>query len=101
MLLGGLMGRCAGGLLYRHGHEYDFAHPGIYSVAGCAAMLCGFKQMTATVVIICIQCVNNVKVAPVVMLSVSVAMWVNKCVNNFRHDERQIQSKKLPFLEPE
>jgi chloride channel 7 len=101
MLLGGLMGRCAGGLLYRHGHEYDFAHPGIYSVAGCAAMLCGFKQMTATVVIICIQCVNNVKVAPVVMLSVSVAMWVNKCVNNFGHDERQIQSKKLPFLEPE
>eukprot|EP00929_Paragymnodinium_shiwhaense_P090789 TRINITY_DN50898_c0_g1_i1.p1 TRINITY_DN50898_c0_g1~~TRINITY_DN50898_c0_g1_i1.p1 ORF type:complete len:737 (-),score=117.17 TRINITY_DN50898_c0_g1_i1:678-2888(-) len=98
MLLGGLMGRFAGSLLAEYMEE-DYAHPGIYAVIGCAAMLCGFKQMTAAVVVICVQCVNNVEVAPVCMLAVSVALAVNRLLNSRGHDEMQIATKRLPFLE--
>eukprot|EP00418_Pyrodinium_bahamense_P085472 CAMPEP_0179054326 /NCGR_PEP_ID=MMETSP0796-20121207/22727_1 /TAXON_ID=73915 /ORGANISM="Pyrodinium bahamense, Strain pbaha01" /LENGTH=611 /DNA_ID=CAMNT_0020750943 /DNA_START=262 /DNA_END=2097 /DNA_ORIENTATION=- len=101
MLLGGLLGRCAGSLLDQYSGIEGLANPGIYSLVGCAAMLCGFKQMTAAVVLICIQCVNNVHVSPVVMLSVSVAMAVNRLINKKGHDEQQIEGRKLPFLAPE
>merc|ERR1719195_45572 len=97
MLLGGLLGRCAGCLLWHHG--IAAAHPGIYSVIGCAAMHCGFKQMTAAVVMICVQTVNNVNVAIPVMVSVSVALAVNHGMNRMGHDDQQIANRRLPFLE--
>merc|ERR1712048_1546327 len=97
-----MFGRCAGCFIANQApEELQTAHPGIYSVGGCAAMLCGFKRMTATVVLICVQCVNNLDVAPVVMLSVSISMAVNRVVNTHGHDEQQIRNKKLPFLEAE
>eukprot|EP00928_Gymnodinium_smaydae_P029450 TRINITY_DN22179_c0_g8_i2.p1 TRINITY_DN22179_c0_g8~~TRINITY_DN22179_c0_g8_i2.p1 ORF type:complete len:705 (+),score=118.46 TRINITY_DN22179_c0_g8_i2:280-2394(+) len=102
MLMGALFGRSVGCFIaLKAPAEFQTAHPSIYSVVGCAAMLCGFKQMTATVVIICIQCVQNLDVAPIVMLSVSVSMAVNRIINEHGHDEMQIKSKKLPFLDAE
>merc|ERR1719203_735976 len=64
-------------------------------------MLCVFKQMTLAVVLIVVECVNDLNIAPVVMLSVSVAMMVNWSINKRGHDEEQIHGKNLPFLEGE
>lgn len=98
MLLGGLFGRCVAGVLRSMGLE---PVPGVYAVVGASAMLCGFKQMAVAVVLIVVQCVNDFNMTPIVMLSVSVALKVNRAVNERGHDEEQIERKKLPYLEPD
>jgi len=97
--LGGLFGRCTGALLREVG--LVTAVSGVYAVVGASAMLCGFKQMAAAVVLIVVQCVNDFSITPVVMLSVSVALAVNRKMNEKGHDEEQIERKGLPFLEGE
>jgi len=99
MLLGGLFGRAVGGL----GRELGLitTTSGVYGVVGSAAMLCGFKQMTLAVVLIVVECVNDLALAPVVMLSVCVSMVVNWAINERGHDDEQIERKQLPFLEGE
>uniref|UniRef100_A0A7S0A7Z6 Chloride channel protein n=1 Tax=Pyrodinium bahamense TaxID=73915 RepID=A0A7S0A7Z6_9DINO len=99
MLLGGLFGRAVGAL----GRDMGLvqASSGVYAVVGSAAMLCGFKQMTLAVVLIVVECVNDLTLAPVVMLSVAVSMVVNWSINERGHDEEQIERKNLPFLEGE
>uniref|UniRef100_A0A7S0A9A2 Chloride channel protein n=1 Tax=Pyrodinium bahamense TaxID=73915 RepID=A0A7S0A9A2_9DINO len=99
MLLGGLFGRAVGAL----GKELGLLRTasGVYGVVGSAAMLCGFKQMTLAVVLIVVECVNDLALAPVVMLSVAVSMLVNWSINERGHDEEQIERKNLPFLEGE
>mmetsp|Transcript_26579 Transcript_26579/g.72980 ORF Transcript_26579/g.72980 Transcript_26579/m.72980 type:complete len:236 (-) Transcript_26579:131-838(-) len=57
--------------------------------------------MTLAVVLIVVECVNDLALAPVVMLSVSVSMVVNWKINKRGHDEEQIERKDLPFLEGE
>lgn len=64
-------------------------------------MLCGFKQMTLAVVLIIVECVNDLTLAPIIMLSVSVSLFVNWQINERGHDEEQIHSKDLPFIEGE
>mmetsp|Transcript_88303 Transcript_88303/g.175514 ORF Transcript_88303/g.175514 Transcript_88303/m.175514 type:complete len:741 (-) Transcript_88303:2-2224(-) len=100
MLLGGLFGRGVGGLARELGLVNGTA-AGVYAVVGSAAMLCGFKQMTLAVVLIVVECVNDLELAPVVMLSVAVSMLVNWSINEKGHDEEQIEKKDLPFLEGE
>eukprot|EP00416_Gambierdiscus_australes_P015954 CAMPEP_0171059696 /NCGR_PEP_ID=MMETSP0766_2-20121228/3350_1 /TAXON_ID=439317 /ORGANISM="Gambierdiscus australes, Strain CAWD 149" /LENGTH=751 /DNA_ID=CAMNT_0011515175 /DNA_START=19 /DNA_END=2274 /DNA_ORIENTATION=- len=97
MLLGGLFGRAIGAL----GRDLGLVATtsGVYAVVGSAAMLCGFKQMTLAVVLIVVECVNDLSLAPVVMLSVSVSMIINWSINRKGHDEEQIERKDLPFLE--
>eukprot|EP00927_Polykrikos_kofoidii_P065086 TRINITY_DN60884_c0_g1_i1.p1 TRINITY_DN60884_c0_g1~~TRINITY_DN60884_c0_g1_i1.p1 ORF type:complete len:749 (+),score=151.42 TRINITY_DN60884_c0_g1_i1:52-2247(+) len=99
MLLGGLFGRFVGEMFL----EFKLIKTvsGIYAVVGSAAMLCGFKQMTLAVVLIVVECVNSLDLAPVVMLGVTISMWVNKLINDLGHDEEQIKRKRLPFLESE
>ncbi|CAK0857692.1 unnamed protein product [Prorocentrum cordatum] len=97
MLLGGLFGRCVGSLVREAGLSDTVS--GVYAVVGSAAMLCGFKQMTLSVVLITVECVNDLTLAPVVMLSVCVSMAVNWRINRRGHDEEQIARKRLPFLE--
>lgn len=97
MLLGGLFGRCVGSLVREAGLSTTVS--GVYAVVGSAAMLCGFKQMTLSVVLIVVECVNDLTLAPVVMLSVCVSMAVNWRINRRGHDEEQIARKRLPFLE--
>jgi len=99
MLLGGLFGRCVGSLLHEFG--FNTSVSGVYAVVGASAMLCGFKQMAAAVVLIVVQCINDFDITPVVMLSVTVALAVNRYMNERGHDEEQIERKKLPYLEPE
>eukprot|EP00929_Paragymnodinium_shiwhaense_P046789 TRINITY_DN23805_c0_g1_i1.p1 TRINITY_DN23805_c0_g1~~TRINITY_DN23805_c0_g1_i1.p1 ORF type:complete len:828 (-),score=116.13 TRINITY_DN23805_c0_g1_i1:169-2526(-) len=99
MLLGGLFGRFTGSLLRAYGLVTSVS--GIYAVVGSAAMLCGFKQMTLAVVLIVIECVNDLSLGPIVMLAVSVSMMVNWLINEVGHDEEQIRRRKLPFLDGE
>jgi len=99
MVLGGLFGRCVGAFLREMG--FQVAVSGVYAVVGASAMLCGFKQMAAAVVLIVVQCVNDFNMTPVVMLSVSVALAVNRAINERGHDEEQIERKGLPYLENE
>merc|ERR1719277_1557944 len=76
MLLGGLFGRAVGGIMREGLFEDETAVSGVYAVVGAAAMLSGFKQMAAAVVLIVVQCVNDMAITLVVMLSVSVALIV-------------------------
>mmetsp|Transcript_79131 Transcript_79131/g.219949 ORF Transcript_79131/g.219949 Transcript_79131/m.219949 type:complete len:734 (-) Transcript_79131:128-2329(-) len=99
MLLGGLFGRFFGEAGQRFGFITTVS--GIYAVVGSAAMLSGFKQMTLAVVLIVVECVNNLSLAPLVMLGVSVSLMVNWAINKRGHDEEQIRRRQLPFLEGE
>jgi len=97
MLLGALFGRAVGDIVRALGFTATVS--GVYAVVGSAAMLCGFKQMTLAVVLIVVECINDLALTPIVMLSVTVSMATNWCINKRGHDEEQIHSKKLPFLE--
>jgi len=99
MLLGGLFGRCIGELFRDMGIVSTAS--GVYAVVGSAAMLSGFKQMTLASVLIVVECVNDLRLAPVVMLGVAVSLSVNWRMNERGHDEEQIVRKGLPFLEGE
>jgi len=98
MLLGGLFGRFVANMGLSVGLDIT-QDRGIYAVVGSAAMLCGFKQMTLTVVVIIVECVEDISLSPLVMLGVAVAITVMRACNPRGHDEEQIHSKKLPFLE--
>lgn len=99
MLLGGLLGRSVGELCRDLGLVRTVS--GVYAVVGSAAMLCGFKQMTLASVLIVVECVNDLRLAPIVMLGVAVALAVNWRINERGHDEEQIARRGLPFLEGE
>lgn len=101
MLLGGLFGRGCADLGLHLGLEFLCRDRGIYAVVGSAAMLCGFKQMTLCVVVIIVECVEDLALSPVVMLSVAVATWVNRAIIRRGHDEAQIHAKRLPYLDGE
>lgn len=99
MLMGGLFGRSVGAVCRDIG--LPSAVSGVYAVIGSAAMLCGFKQMTLASVLIVIECVNDLSLAPVVMLAVTVSMAVNWTMNERGHDEEVILLRKFPYLEGE
>ncbi|CAE7729020.1 clcA [Symbiodinium necroappetens] len=99
MLMGGLFGRFAGSLCGDLGLSASVS--GVFAVVGSAAMLCGFKQMTLASVLIVVECVNDLSLAPIVMLSVAVSMAINWAINDRGHDEEVIHRRQLPFLEGE
>lgn len=99
MLMGGLFGRSVGAMCHAMGLTESLS--GVYAVVGSAAMLCGFKQMTLASVLIVVECVNDLNLAPIVMLGVAVSMAVNWTMNERGHDEEVIHRKELPYLEPE
>lgn len=99
MLMGALFGRSIGALVHLLGFPTTIS--GVYAVVGSAAMLCGFKQMTLASVLIVVECVNDLSLAPVVMLAVAVSMSINWSMNKRGYDEEIIISRKLPFLEGE
>jgi chloride channel 7 len=100
MLMGGLFGRSVGIVCKDMGIPTS-ASNGVHAVVGSAAMLCGFKQMTLASVLIVVECVNDLSLAPVVMLAVTVSMAVNWNMNEHGYDEEVILAKKMPFLEGE
>lgn len=99
MLMGGLFGRFAGSLCGDLGLSASVS--GVFAVVGSAAMLCGFKQMTLASVLIVVECVNDLSLAPIVMLGVAVSMAINWAINDRGHDEEVIHRRQLPFLEGE
>jgi len=99
MLIGAMFGRLVGDFLLLF--DAGFAPPGIYSMAGAAAMLCSFKQMTFAVAVFITCTGNNFSMLPMLMLSVTVSLACNRLVAARGYDEEQVLRKKIPFLEPE
>eukprot|EP00913_Durusdinium_trenchii_P001556 g1440.t1 len=99
MLMGGLFGRSVGA--FCHTLQVTGSPSGVYAVVESAAMLCGFKQMTLASVLIVVECVNDLSLAPIVMLGVAVSMAVNWSMNERGHDEEVIHRRALPYLEPD
>jgi chloride channel 7 len=99
MLMGAMFGRSVGAFMDSLGYPSTIS--GVYAVVGSAAMLCGFKQMTLASVLIVIECINDLQLAPIVMLGVGISMAINWTLNERGHDEVLILRKKLPFLEAE
>ncbi|CAE7747972.1 CLC-G [Symbiodinium pilosum] len=99
MLMGGLFGRFVGALCGDLGLSTTVS--GVFAIVGSAAMLCGFKQMTLASVLIVVECVNDLSLAPILMLGVAVSMAVNWAMNERGHDEEVIHRRQLPFLEGE
>lgn len=99
MVLGGLFGRSVGAVCRELGLSHTVS--GVYAIVGSAAMLCGFKQMTLAAVLIVVECVNDLTLAPIVMLGVAISMSVNWRLNRHGHDDEQILRKDLPHLDAE
>jgi len=97
MLIGGLAGRIVGAAV-RHVGVPGVAASGIYAMIGSAAMLCGFKQMCVAVVVFISGCANDLNLVPPLMVSITVALLLNREINERGFDEEQILRKRVPFL---
>lgn len=98
MLIGGLVGRCMGSLVNEYVHPCT---PGIYAMAGSAAMLSGFKQISMGVVVFIGEAANDLGLTPVLMMSVTISLLLNKRCLKSGFDEEQILRKNIPFLPPQ
>lgn len=99
MLLGGLLGRSVGAICRDFGLAQTVS--GVYAIVGSASMLCGFKQMTLSAVLIMVECVNDLALVPLVMLGVAVSITINWQLNRYGHDDDLILRRNLPHLEGE
>lgn len=97
MLIGGLVGRILGELSRRI--TYGDAAPGIYAMAGSAAMLCGFKRMSLAVVWFVSSASSDFNIVPPLMLSVAVSYTLAQYLKEKGYDEEQILRRNVPFLE--
>jgi hypothetical protein len=68
---------------------------------GAAAMLSGFKQISMGVVVFIVEAANNLSLTPALMLSVFIALLVNKRYLKSGFDEEQIARKNIAFLHAE
>eukprot|EP00931_Biecheleriopsis_adriatica_P052575 TRINITY_DN30607_c0_g1_i1.p1 TRINITY_DN30607_c0_g1~~TRINITY_DN30607_c0_g1_i1.p1 ORF type:complete len:777 (-),score=139.09 TRINITY_DN30607_c0_g1_i1:123-2177(-) len=100
MLIGGLAGRMMGALVRDYGQP-GVAASGVYAMVGSASMLAGFKQMAVAVVVFITGAANDLNLVPPLMLAVTVALGLNKLINERGFDEEQILRKAIPFLGPE
>ncbi|CAE8646828.1 unnamed protein product, partial [Polarella glacialis] len=100
MLIGGLAGRMMGALVRDYGQP-GVAVSGVYAMVGSAAMLAGFKQMAVAVVVFITGAANDLNLVPPLMLAVTVALMLNKLINERGFDEEQILRKGIPYLGPE
>jgi hypothetical protein len=106
LLIGAFVGRFVGSIVHEfrdhHGLPEDtFALPGIYAMIGAAAMLSGFKQISMGVVVFIVEAANNLSLTPALMLSVFIALLVNKRYLKSGFDEEQIARKNIAFLHAE
>lgn len=100
MLIGGLMGRIMGASVHKLGIPTS-TPSGVYSMIGSATMLCGFKRMNVAVVIFISHCANDLDLVPALMVSVTIALLLNRCLLERSYDEEQIRRKSVPFLPAE
>eukprot|EP00927_Polykrikos_kofoidii_P038137 TRINITY_DN32415_c0_g1_i1.p1 TRINITY_DN32415_c0_g1~~TRINITY_DN32415_c0_g1_i1.p1 ORF type:complete len:733 (+),score=109.15 TRINITY_DN32415_c0_g1_i1:239-2200(+) len=99
MLIGGLAGRLTGSLA--RSSQPHLAASGVYAMAGSAAMLCGFKQISMSVVTFIVEAGYDLSLTGPVMMSVVVSLLVNRLFIRRGFDEEQIARKKVPFLPAE
>jgi len=99
MMIGALCGRMVGEALSKTGA--GFADPGVFSMAGSAAMLGGFTHMTIAIVALLAEAAHDLSLVPLLMLSIFVSHIVVKLCNHHGYDEILILAKGVPFLEVE
>eukprot|EP00931_Biecheleriopsis_adriatica_P081047 TRINITY_DN54399_c0_g1_i1.p1 TRINITY_DN54399_c0_g1~~TRINITY_DN54399_c0_g1_i1.p1 ORF type:complete len:878 (-),score=118.20 TRINITY_DN54399_c0_g1_i1:132-2765(-) len=99
MLIGALFGRLMGEVLSIY--STSFADPGVYSLAGSAAMLGGFTHMTIAIVALLVEAAYDLSLVPIMMLSIFVAYLVSKRINHHGYDEFLILAKGVPYLDAE
>ncbi|CAE6929929.1 clcC [Symbiodinium natans] len=100
MLIGGLIGRMMGALVRDYGKP-GMAVSGVYAMVGSASMLAGFKQMAVAVVVFITGAANDLGLIPPLMLAVTIALLLNKLINERGFDEEQILRKAIAYLPAE
>merc|ERR1712232_541076 len=77
------------------------AAPGVYSMAGAAAMLGGFTHMTLAITALLVEASKDLSLIPMLMLSISISHLVSTNISHHGYDEVLIHKKGVPFLEAE
>lgn len=101
MLIGGLVGRCVGALCRKVVPEGYLAASGVCAMVGSAAMLCGFKQISLSVVVFIVGAGGDFSLTPPLMMSVAISLTLNNWFLRRGFDEEQIYRKEVPFIPPE
>lgn len=103
MLIGALFGRFLGEIftIFGNGVGLTLASPGVYSMAGAAAMLGGFTHMTLAITALLVEAARDLSLIPMLMLSISVSHLVSTCISHHGYDEVLIMKKGVPYLEAE
>jgi len=103
LLMGALSGRLFGELfgLFGAAVGLEVAAPGVYSMAGAAAMLGGFTHMTLAIVALLVEATKDLSLIPILMLSISVSHLVSTSISHHGYDEVLIHKKGVPYLESE
>jgi len=80
---------------------FALAAPGVYSMAGAAAMLGGFTHMTLAITALLVEASKDLSLIPMLMLSISISHLVSTNISHHGYDEVLIHKKGVPFLEAE
>eukprot|EP00929_Paragymnodinium_shiwhaense_P056309 TRINITY_DN28183_c0_g1_i1.p1 TRINITY_DN28183_c0_g1~~TRINITY_DN28183_c0_g1_i1.p1 ORF type:complete len:1124 (+),score=262.55 TRINITY_DN28183_c0_g1_i1:442-3372(+) len=101
MMVGALAGRLFGEAAAALDLGLGLADPGVYSLAGSAAMLGGFTHMTIAIVTLLVESAYDLSLVPMLMLAIFVARLVAKAATTHGYDELLVLAKGVPFLEDE
>jgi chloride channel 7 len=100
MLIGAMSGRFVGEVVNNLGFV-PVAPPGVYALAGSAAMLGGFTHMTIAIVVLLVEAAHDLSLVTPLMLSIIVSRMVSTSINHHAFDEMLILQKGVPFLDAE
>jgi len=101
MFIGAVSGRLIGHLLNHLELPFGFAKPSVYALMGSAAMLGGSLRQTLSIVVFLTECINDMSLIPVLMVSVFVSNKVAKMVGERGLDEELIVRKGVRYLDAE
>ena len=102
IITGGAMGRFVGEALHNSGYSafvgsWDI-HAGVFALMGSAAMLGGITRMTVSIVVIIIECTDNITYSIPIMLTIMTAKLVGDTFNKGLYD-LHLELQGIPYLE--
>jgi len=101
MFIGAASGRLLGHLLQELNLPFSLAEPSVYALIGSAAMLGGSLRQTLSIVVFLTECINDMNLIPVLMVSVFVSHTVANMLGERGLDEELIVRKGVRYLDPE